>query len=201
MLRLAVLASGQGSNLRAIYHAIASGKLTDVEISLVISNNSKSGAIEFARERGIPSVHISLLVAGDDQTKFENELLNAFERFHIDLIVLAGYMKLLPDIVIAKYHKRIINIHPALLPDFGGQGMYGLHVHRAVLASGNKVSGATVHFVEHEFDSGEIILQKKCEVLETDTPELLSERVRILEHEILPIAIQQIISISKVINE
>ncbi|MEI8134608.1 MAG: phosphoribosylglycinamide formyltransferase [bacterium] len=200
-MRLAVLASGQGSNLRAIYHAIASGKLTDVEISLVISNNSKSGAIEFARERGIPSVHISLLVAGDDQTKFENELLNAFERFHIDLIVLAGYMKLLPDIVIAKYHKRIINIHPALLPDFGGQGMYGLHVHRAVLASGNKVSGATVHFVEHEFDSGEIILQKKCEVLETDTPELLSERVRILEHEILPIAIQQIISISKVINE
>ncbi len=190
MLHLAVFASGQGTNLAAIYDSILSGKLTGVELSLVLSNNSQSGAIVFAKEKSIPFIHLSLLQVGNDEKEFEERMLKVLSGANIDLIVLAGYMKKLPSEVVEKYRGKILNIHPALLPEFGGEGMYGLNVHKAVLAAKKKISGASVHLVEGEYDSGEIILQETCSVYETDTPEILAERIRSIEHNILPLAIQ-----------
>jgi phosphoribosylglycinamide formyltransferase-1 len=190
LLHLAVFASGQGSNLAAIYDSIISGKLSNVELSLVVSNNSQSGAIAFAKKNRIKCIHLSLLQFEGDQKKFEAEMLAVLSGSDIDLIVLAGYMKRLPDGVVEKYRGRILNIHPALLPDFGGAGMYGLNVHNAVIAAKKKTSGASVHFVEGEYDSGEIILQESCPVYENDTPQILAERIRNIEHIILPKAIQ-----------
>ena len=190
MFRLAVFASGRGSNLEAIYNSIVTGSLHGVELALVVSNNSNSGALAFADQKHIPARHLSLLKSGNDQDAFQNEMLRILAQEGIDIIVLAGYMKKLPDVVIKKYNGRIINVHPALLPEFGGKGMYGLNVHNAVIASGSKVSGATVHVVEGEYDSGKIILQKLCPVLDDDTPESLAERINKIEHILLPQAIQ-----------
>ena len=190
MLRLAVFASGFGSNLEAIYQSIASGALHGVELALVISNNSVSGALAFAREKGIPGRHLSLVRSGNDAHKLESEMLEVLHDARIDIIALAGFMKKLPEALLDRYQERIINIHPALLPEFGGNGMYGLNVHNAVIASGRKISGATVHMVEGEYDSGKIILQESCPVFEKDTPKLLSERVKEIEHRLLPEAIQ-----------
>ncbi len=120
-------------------------------------------------------------------------MLNVLRDARIDIIALAGYMKKLPDRVLSAYKGRIINVHPALLPAFGGKGMYGLNVHRAVIESGNRVSGATVHMVEGEYDSGEIILQERCPVFKEDTQESLADRIKIIEHKILPKAIQIIV--------
>ncbi|MFI5262941.1 MAG: phosphoribosylglycinamide formyltransferase [Candidatus Kapaibacterium sp.] len=192
MLRLAVFASGQGSNLEAIYHSISRGALHDVELALVISNNSASGALSFARKREIPGIHLSVLSCENDKLKFESKLLLTLQDAKIDLIALAGYMKKLPGKVLEEYAGRIVNIHPALLPEFGGKGMYGMNVHAAVLASGAKISGASAHFVEGEYDTGEIILQETCPVIQGETPESLAERVKEIEHRILPKAIQVI---------
>lgn len=187
---LAVFASGGGSNLRAIYDATRSGVLQDTEVSLVISNNSKCGAIEFAKEKNILAEHISSMKYGSDE-KTKEKILQVLEENTIDLVVLAGYMKKLPDTVVKKYTGRIVNIHPALLPKHGGEGMYGLNVHRSVLASGDSESGATVHFVEGEYDTGKIIMQERCEVLSGDTPESLQHRVKDLEQELYPRAISE----------
>jgi phosphoribosylglycinamide formyltransferase-1 len=192
LLRLAVFASGQGSNLEAIYEKISTGSLHGVELALVLSNNSNSGALAFAREKHIPALHLSRLTVGSDEKALEQEMLRALSEAKIDIIVLAGYMKKLADGVVQKYRGRIINIHPALLPDFGGAGMYGLHVHAAVIAAKRTVSGASVHIVEGEYDTGKIILQQSCQVFETDTPETLANRVIKIEHQILPQAIQKI---------
>jgi len=161
-----------------------------VELSLVVSNNSGSGAIEFAKEKNIPTRHLSFLKSGGDVKEFTSEMLSALADAKIDLIALAGYMKKLPDEIVKKYKGRILNVHPALLPDFGGAGMYGRYVHSAVLATGKKTSGASVHLVEGAYDSGEIILQESCPVYEGDTPETLAERIKKIEHKILPKAIQ-----------
>ena len=190
MLRLAVFASGRGSNLEAIYESIRSGTLHGVELAVVISNNSNSGAIAFAKANHISAQHLSQLKFANDTELFQNELLRVLADEKIDLIVLAGYMKKLPDVVVQKYRGRIINIHPALLPEFGGVGMYGLNVHNAVIKSGKKISGVTVHFVEGEYDSGKIIIQESCPVFEGDTAESLAERINRIEHRILPKAIQ-----------
>jgi phosphoribosylglycinamide formyltransferase-1 len=189
LLRLAVFASGHGSNLQAIYQSIENGSLQGVQLELVLSNNSSSGALIFAREKHIPGIHLSLVRSGNIERKFETEMLNVLRNKKIDLIALAGYMKKLPASVIDEYAGRIVNVHPALLPDFGGMGMYGLHVHKAVIDSGKKISGASVHFVEGEYDSGKIIVQETCPVLDSDTPETLAERIRKIEHRILPQAI------------
>ena len=185
-----MFASGHGSNLRAIYDSINSGSLSGVVLSLVISNNSRSGAIQFANEKNIPNIHLSLLKSGGNEKKFASEMLSVLQEAKIDLIALAGYMKKLPQEIVRKYAGRILNVHPALLPDFGGEGMYGLNVHIAVIAAGKKISGASVHLVEGEYDSGKIILQESCPVYDEDVPEILAERIKKIEHIILPEAIQ-----------
>jgi phosphoribosylglycinamide formyltransferase-1 len=190
---LAVFASGGGSNLRAIYDASQSSLLAEAEVSLVISNNSKCGAIEFAKEKNISTEHISVVKYGSEE-KAEERMLQVLHENNIDLIVLAGYMKKLPNAVVEKYKGRIVNIHPALLPKHGGEGMYGLNVHKAVLESGDRESGATIHFVEGEYDTGKIIMQGRCEVHASDTPESLQHRVKDLEHALYPKAIATLIS-------
>lgn len=192
MVHLAVFASGQGSNLAAISDDIRSGRLRGVEISLVVSNNSKSGALDYARSHHFAAKHISLVKSGGDEAQVAAEMVSALSEAKVDLIVLAGYLKKLPASVIEKYHHRILNVHPALLPEFGGAGMYGMNVHTAVLSAGKSESGATVHIVEGEYDTGNIILQESCPVYQTDTPDILAKRIRKIEHRILPKAIQMI---------
>jgi phosphoribosylglycinamide formyltransferase-1 len=187
--RLAVLASGRGSNLANIHRTILEGRLASAELALVVSNNSKSGAMEFAAANNIPNAHNSLLKSGNDVEQYNRDFADVLQSHNIDIIALAGYMKRLPDVIVERYANRILNVHPALLPMFGGAQMYGQFVHEAVLAAGCKVSGATVHLVTNEYDEGAIVLQKCCPVKDTDTVETLSRRVRNLEFELYPIAI------------
>ncbi len=193
MLRLAVFASGRGSNLRAIVDAIHLGTLKGIEPVLVISNNSSAEALEIARTNGIEAIHYSIVSAGGDETTYEQGMLELLRSRHIDLIALAGYMKKIPQAIIEAYRGKIVNVHPALLPDFGGEGMYGVHVHKAVLSAGKQRSGATVHFVEEDYDSGAIVLQAECAIDENETPESLARKVLSLEHDLYPKALQLIV--------
>ncbi len=156
----------------------------------MLSNNSEAGALTYARKHKIPVHHHSLVSCGNDRTKFDEGLLQSMTDNGIDIIALAGYMKKLPEGFIESFESKILNVHPALLPSFGGSGLYGLRVHEAVLARGCKVSGASVHFVTSEYDAGPIVMQKCCPVMEGDTPETLQRRVRDIEFEIFPSAIQ-----------
>lgn len=187
-ISVAVFASGRGSNLEAILTNIGQGKL-DARIMVVISNLSSAGALEIARQHKIPAIHLSQKQF-PTEAEFTETMLTTLKSFQIELIVLAGYLKKMPIKIIQTYKHRIINIHPALLPSFGGAGLYGHYVHEAVLSYGCKVSGATVHLVDEEYDSGAPILQKCVPVLSDDTPEILAARVLQVEHEILPRAIQ-----------
>lgn len=191
MLRIAVLGSGRGSNFKAILDAIHQGNLRGVTVSLVVSNNSDAGILEIARANGLPAVHLSRNRFTTDEA-FVDALLHTFSEHNVNFIVLAGYMKLLPPRVIGKFRNRIINIHPALLPKFGGRGMYGMRVHEAVLAAGEKFSGATVHFVDEEYDRGAVVLQRTVPVTTDDTPESLAAKVLRVEHEIYPEALRLI---------
>jgi phosphoribosylglycinamide formyltransferase-1 len=191
--KLAVFASGGGSNLRAIYNATRGGVLSGAEIQVVISNNSKCGALEFAHKKNISAEHISAVKYGSVE-KAEEKILQVLQENDIELVVLAGYMKKLPSAVVGKYKGRIVNIHPALLPKYGGEGMFGLNVHKAVLASGDAESGSTVHFVEGEYDTGAIIMQERCPVLAGDSPESLQHRIKDIEHALYPKAIMKVLS-------
>jgi phosphoribosylglycinamide formyltransferase-1 len=187
-LRIGVFASGGGSNLQSIIDQAAAGKL-DAEVAVVISNNSQAGALERATKHGIPKYHLSSKqFAGE--ADFTRKLLAVLTQHGVELIVLAGYMKKMPIEVLRAYKDRMLNIHPALLPAFGGQGMYGHHVHEAVLARGCKVSGVTVHLVDEEYDNGPIVAQGCVPVQDTDTPETLAARVLVEEHRLYPVAIQ-----------
>jgi len=188
-LKIAVFASGRGSNFEAILKAISTGVIKGAGIVAVISNNPGSGALETARCNGIPALHISRKQFDSDGA-FDGHLLEVLRKHGANFIVLAGYMKKVSPAVIAEYRNRIINIHPALLPEFGGNGMYGEHVHRAVIASGAKESGATVHAVDEVYDHGPIILQKKVRVSPDDTPETLAAKILKVEHEIYPEAVR-----------
>lgn len=188
MLSICVFASGRGSNMQALLDAIDAGHV-DARVVLVISNKSAAGALETATARGIPAVHTSD-THFTSESSYIDHLLRLLQEHHCDFIVLAGYLKKIPAAIIQRFSQRIINIHPALLPSFGGKGLYGHHVHEAVLAYGCKVSGATVHLVDLEYDTGAPILQKCVPVLEGDTPDTLAERVLKVEHEILPLAVQ-----------
>jgi phosphoribosylglycinamide formyltransferase-1 len=190
VLNIAVFASGRGSNFRALFDSLQNESI-EARIVLVISNNSDAGAMEFARSVGIRTLHLSQKKFSS-QAEFITAMLGALHENNIDLIVLAGYMKKIDPEIVAAYRGRIINIHPALLPEFGGPGMYGRHVHEAVLRADKKFSGVTVHYVDEEFDHGNIILQERIPVLENDTPESLAERVLKVEHKILPMAVKQI---------
>lgn len=187
-LNLCVLASGRGSNLRAIINANKSGRIKSC-VRLVISNNSKSGALRIAKANKIPHYHLSQMLF-KSQEQFVEEFIALLTKFKIDLIVLAGYMKMIDPAIIRKFRNRIINIHPALLPKYGGKGMYGILVHEAVVNSGDNVTGVSVHFVDEIYDHGEIILQKQVIVKPGDTPESLQKRVLRTEHKIYPEAIK-----------
>ena len=189
---IAVLVSGGGTNLQALIDAQQSGVLTSGKIALVVSNNADAYALTRAENAGIKTGVVSKKELGS-QTAFEKELISVLEKHKTDLIVLAGFMCILSADFTSHYPKRIINVHPSLIPSFCGKGFYGLHVHEAALAYGVKVTGATVHFVNEIPDGGEIILQKAVAVYKNDTPESLQARVmRKAEWQILPKAAELI---------
>lgn len=192
MLRVLSMVSGGGTNLQAIIDSVKNGTITNTELVGVISNNKNAYALTRAEENGIDAKCIS---PKDYESRevFNQELLKAVDAYEPDLIVLAGYLVVIPPEVIKKYKNRIINIHPSLIPSFCGTGYYGLKVHEAALARGVKVVGATVHFVDEGTDTGPIILQKAVEVQNGDTPEVLQRRVmEQAEWKILPHAIDLI---------
>jgi phosphoribosylglycinamide formyltransferase-1 len=188
-LNICVFASGSGTNFEAILDFIKSGRLQS-QIKLLITNNSKCGAVDIARRNGIHHLHISKKVyPGLSSQEYSNLFLTYLKQYNIDFIVLAGYMKMLEPGVIKAYEGRIINIHPSLLPAFGGAGMYGDNVHKAVLESGAKVTGITIHFVEDTYDSGAVIFQKSIDVEPGDTVEILHKKVQKLEHKYFPLVL------------
>lgn len=192
MLRVLVCVSGGGTNLQAIIDAGARGELGDTGIVRVISNNPNAYALERAKNAGIDAVCVSPKEF-ENRAEFHKALLDAINEAKPDLIVLAGFLVVVPEEVIAAYRNRIINIHPSLIPSFCGTGYYGLKVHEAALARGVKVSGATVHFVDEGTDTGPIILQKAVEVKEGDTPKVLQQRImEEAEWKIMPEAIRLI---------
>lgn len=191
-LRVLVMVSGGGTNLQAIIDRVKDGTITNTELVGVISNNKNAYALKRAEENQIPSLCIS---PKDYETReiFNCKLLEAVESFEPDLVVLAGFLVVIPPEMIRKYENRMINIHPSLIPSFCGKGYYGLKVHEAALERGVKVVGATVHFVDEGTDTGPIILQKAVEVQKGDTPEILQRRVmEQAEWKILPRAIDMI---------
>lgn len=186
------MVSGGGTNLQAILDAVDSGKITDTEISVVISNNPGAYALERARTHGIEAVCISPKEF-ESREAFNKAFLEKVDKYKLDLIVLAGFLVKIPEAMVKKYEGRIINIHPSLIPSFCGVGYYGLKVHEEALRRGVKVTGATVHYVDGGMDTGPIILQKAVEVEKGDTPVILQRRVmEQAEWIILPKAIQMI---------
>ena len=174
--KIAVLVSGGGTNLQAILDAQAAGKLKSGEVALVVSDRPGAYALERAKKAGVPGMEIGKKALGG-QAPFEAALREALEAHGIDLIILAGFLSILSEDFTRRYDRRILNIHPSLIPSFCGAGFYGLKVHEAALARGVRVTGATVHFVNEIPDGGEIIAQKAVEVLPGDTPEILQRRV------------------------
>ena len=192
MLNIVVLVSGGGTNLQAIMDKIADGTVTNTKIAAVISNNANAYALERAANAGIPAECISPKQF-ENRELFNEALLAGVKKYNPDLVVLAGFLVIIPPALISEYRNRLINIHPSLIPSFCGTGYYGLKVHEAVLARGNKVTGATVHFVDEGTDTGPILLQKAVYVQQGDTAEILQKRVMVeAEWEILPQAIDAI---------
>lgn len=191
MLNISVMASGGGTNFQAIIDAIESGEIRNAEIRLLIASNDKAGALARAKKAGIETKVIS---AADihDKDKLAEAIIAALDEADTDLVVLAGYMSILDAPIIREYDKKIINIHPSLIPNFCGRGMYGIKVHEAVLAAGETVTGATVHYVDEGVDTGEIILQEEVGVQPGDMPETLQKRVLLTEHRILTEVIQML---------
>jgi len=185
---ISVLVSGGGTNLQALIDAVEQGTLKNAKIALVISSKEGAFALERAKKAGAKTLVISKTDYPNEDEKAD-AILKALAEAETDLVVLAGYMSILSPKVVRAYEKRMLNIHPALLPKHGGVGYYGLRVHKAVLEAGDTESGATVHFVDEGVDSGEIILQGRVPVEPTDTPETLAARVLTVEHKILPEAV------------
>jgi len=189
--RIAVFISGGGTNLQSLIDASQQGRLSG-DIVLVVSSKSNAYGLERAKNAGIDTFVYKLKnYAGSEEA--EKDLLEMLEEYGVEFIALAGYLKLIPVSVIKKYRDRITNIHPALLPKYGGKGMYGRHVHEAVLASGDKESGATVHLVDEIYDNGRILVQEKVPVLPGDDPDKLAARVLKIEHKIYPLALEKLI--------
>ena len=192
MLKVGVLVSGGGTNLQAILDAIDSGKITNAEVSLIISNNPGAYALERAKKHNIEAVCISPKQF-ENREEFHKALLAKLKGSGVDLIVLAGFLVAIPSMIVEAFPNKIINIHPSLIPSFCGVGYYGLHVHEKALARGVRVTGATVHFVDTGTDTGPIILQKAVKIKSDDTPEILQRRVmEEAEWKILPKAINLI---------
>jgi phosphoribosylglycinamide formyltransferase-1 len=188
-LRLAVMISGGGTTLQNLIDRIRDGRLPGVEIAVVIASRREIGGVQRAEAAGLP-VDVITVKDHPNVQRFSDHIVLNLDVFAVDLVVQAGWLCYwkLPG----RWLGKVINTHPALLPKFGGKGFYGRHVHEAVLAAGETLSGATVHWVDNEYDHGKIIMQERCPVLQGDTPESLGERVQSLERELLPRAIQQI---------
>ena len=190
-IKIAVLVSGGGTNLQALIDAQKAGIIDHGEIAVVISGNPDAYALTRAENAGIPTAVVSKKLLGGSQEAFEAGILAEIEKAGAELIVLAGFMSILSESFTSRFPRRILNVHPALIPSFCGKGFYGLHVHEAALAYGVKVTGATVHFVNEIPDGGEIILQKAVDILPGDTPETLQRRVmEEAEWKILPAAVE-----------
>ena len=187
-LRLGILASGRGSNFTAILEAIRKGRL-DAEVRVLVSNRKSAGALDIARQAGIPAVYLAPKAYASPED-YDGAILDVFQEHGVNFVALAGYMRYITSKLIQAYRHRMTNIHPALLPSFGGKGMYGIHVHEAVLARGCKVTGVTVHLVDEQYDHGPIVLQRCVPVHENDTPESLAARVLEVEHTIYAEALQ-----------
>ena len=192
MVRVAVLVSGGGTNLQAIIDAKQAGKIPSAELALVLASNDKAYALERAAKAGIEST-VLRKAKGEDVNLYGERLLAVLREHRIDLVVLAGFLTILPENVIRAYDHRILNVHPSLIPSFCGDGFYGLRVHEAALEKGVKVTGATIHFVNEITDGGDIIAQKAVEVLPDDTPETLQKRVMVeAEWVLLPQAVETV---------
>jgi len=189
-LRLGFLASHGGTNMQAILDAVREGRL-QAELALVISNNSEAQALERARRAGVPWRHLSSATHPDPEA-LDQAILGALREHGVNLVVLAGYMKRLGPQTLAGFPNRILNIHPALLPKFGGTGMYGIHVHEAVLAAGETKTGVTIHLVDPDYDHGPILAQHEVDVERGDTPDSLQARVLKVEHQLYSETLQRI---------
>ena len=189
-INIAVMVSGhgRGSNLQAIIDACKDGRITG-RVGVVIGTKVDAPAMDRTRENGVPAVEVRPKEFATDE-EYAARILEVLAQHEVDLLCLAGYMRILPSEVVSAYRSRIMNIHPALIPLFCGEGMYGEHVHQAALDYGVKVSGCSVHFVDEEYDTGSIILQKTVPVEEGDTPESLAARILVQEHKAYPEAIQ-----------
>lgn len=190
-MNIAFFASHGGSNFQAIVEAIRDQGIAANPV-LLVSNNSDAYALERAKNLGVEPVHISS-AQYDTGEEFQAALLNLLDKHNIDLVVLAGYMRMIPKVMIEKYRNRILNIHPALLPKYGGKGMYGMNVHRAVHETGEKESGATVHLVNEKYDEGRILKQEKVAIEPTDSPEDIAKKVLEVEHRIYAQTIKEIV--------
>lgn len=192
MKKLAVLVSGTGSNLQSIIDSTKNGILKGIaEVIVVISNNPSAYGLERAKKENIKA--IALDYKNMDKQDYDDKMYKLIKESGADIICLAGYMKKVPDNIVKEYKSRILNIHPALLPKFGGKGMYGHFVHEAVVKAKETKSGPTVHYVDENYDTGSIILQKEVPVYETDSPEDVAARVLVQEHIIFPQAIKKVI--------
>ncbi|WP_372518694.1 phosphoribosylglycinamide formyltransferase [Candidatus Ruminimicrobiellum ovillum] len=192
MKKLAVLVSGGGSNLQSIIDSTKSGILKNIaEVVIVISNNPSAYGLERAKKENIKAV--ALDYKNMDKQDYDDKMYKLIKESGADIICLAGYLKKVSDKIVKEYKSRILNIHPALLPKFGGKGMYGHFVHEAVVKAKEKKSGPTVHYVDENYDTGSIILQKEVPVYETDSPEDVAARVLVQEHIIFPQAIKKVI--------
>lgn len=189
-MRVAVLASGEGTNLQALLDRLNADAAAGARVELVVGSRGGIGALERAARAGVPAMVLSARALDEDE--YTTALLEALADHRIDLVVLAGFLQLVPLAVVKRFSDRMINIHPALLPAFGGAGMFGMRVHQAVLESGARVTGATVHYVDDVYDSGTIIAQWPVPVLVGDTPERLAERVLRVEHRLLPEVVRAI---------
>lgn len=185
--RIAIFASGSGTNAQAIIDYFARRKTA--EVALVASNKEDAYVLERARNAAVPAWHFT-----SQMLKQETPVLDKLRKHRIDFIVLAGFLLKIPDAIIAAYSAKIINIHPALLPLYGGKGMYGMKVHTAVIEAGEKESGITIHYVNQEYDKGDVIYQARCPVHAEDTPESLAQRIHTLEHKYFPRVIEQLIA-------
>lgn len=184
--RVAIFASGSGSNAENLVNYFSGNDR--IEFPVIVSNKKDAYVHERARKLGIPSVAFQ-------KSSFEGEeVLNLLKTYEVDFIILAGFLLKVPDILLRAYPDRIVNIHPALLPKFGGKGMYGMHVHEAVVASGEKETGITIHYVNEHYDEGTVIYQAKCDVLPSDTPEDVAEKVHALEYEYFPKVVEAVLS-------
>jgi len=193
MKSIVVFASGGGSNFKSIYNGILNGKIKNTSISLLISNNPKSGAVLFAKEKDI-DVFILNANRYPDNDEYESVLIEKLKKVKPILVILAGYMKLIPSKTTSIYKGKIINIHPGKLPDFGGKGFYGMNVHQAVINSGVKETAITIHYVNEEYDKGMIIHQEKIPINRDDSVESLAKRVLLMEHKIYPQIINKLLN-------